>query len=202
MDPERLDFLLRMLRIYIDLYVTDPIEKYEDKITDINLKVLNLKTTDGDFKALSFYVEYLTKPDSTLLKLKFNDCFLRLCERILNRQTVLNTNATDLIRLREYSLSMLRNKQFRPALKGLEVCLAADSISEYHVCYISIAYILNDQYDKAVRLFNKWKDVPLKGYESLKVYSYNDGFLFWINRFKESGFDHPDLERAKEFLKK
>jgi hypothetical protein len=80
--------------------------------------------------------------------------------------------------------------------------MAADSAATLNIAYISMAYILNDQYDNAARIFNKWKEIPLKGYENVKVYSVRDGFLYMINDLENRGISHPDFAKAKELLKK
>jgi hypothetical protein len=203
MFPGRVDLLLQMLRIYTDYYMLDPNVKTANYVAGINNKVLNLTAPDDLFSAAIFYRNLLSSPDSTIYKLNIHNCLFGLADKI-NTLTENNDSLAklEMTNLRSISYTLVQNRQFKTGLKGLQICYNADSSNVNNIAGITMAYMLNDQFENALKIINKWKDIPLTGYESVKVYSFGDGFLYMINDLESKGITHPDFAKARELLKK
>ena len=102
--------------------------------------------------------------------------------------------------LRTLCWSFLLEKQFAKALDGMQICWAADSINYQTIAYMSMAYILNDRYDNAKRIIEKYKNDKWSILPGERTFG--DGFLYEMNLLEDNDISHPDFDRARDLIKK
>jgi WD40 repeat protein len=201
--PEKLDYLFNLLKMYTDSYVLNPTEKIAIKVESINKKVLDLKSFDNILSAANFYNSIFSPSDSTAYKLNIPECLFGLIERIITlSEADVNLIKGHLSNFRDLSYSLILKKEFMTGLKGLKVCYMADSTdnSPMNIGDISMAYLVNGQFENAKRIINKWKNVPVTGFTGIQTFG--EGFLALIDELESYGITHPDFAKAKDLLNK
>lgn len=198
--PEKPAYLLSLLRICTDSYKLDPSEKFINEIEKINQKILELKSPDDIYSAFNLYMSLASASDSTIYNLNINETSFLLFDKMIRLP------GTDPLMKRAYlgtlsntSWALLRNRQFSSGLKGLEICYSSDSTLLNCIAYTPMAFLLNDRFDDAARIMNKWKDMPLE-IPAAKIKSYRDGFIYLITDLENRGITHSDFAKAKELL--
>ena len=102
--------------------------------------------------------------------------------------------------LRTLCGSYILQKEYKKAQDGLQICWVADSTNLWTIGYMSITYILNNQYDRGMQILRRWKTET--GYRSSGENTGSNDFLAWMNLLENMGISHPDFPKVKEFLKK
>jgi len=84
------------------------------------------------------------------------------------------------------------SREFKSALKAAKLSLNSykDNIDQYR--WLSLSYLLNDQYDNAKEIFLEWKNELWPGTAEFPMY--NDLFLSDISFFESIGITHPDFD--------
>jgi len=101
--------------------------------------------------------------------------------------------------LRTLCGSYIMQRQYKKALEGLQICWVSDSTNLWTIGYMSITYILNNQYDKGMQILRRWKTET--GYKSSGENTNSNDYLAWINLLESMGISHPDFPKVKQFLK-
>ena len=60
----------------------------------------------------------------------------------------------------DLSYTLILKKEFISTLKASQLAQVADKEYEYQYANLALAYLLNDQYDSAEKIFLDWKDIP------------------------------------------
>ena len=101
--------------------------------------------------------------------------------------------------LRTLCGNYILQKEYKKALDGLQICWVADSTNLWTTGYVSIAYILNNQYDRGMQILRRWKTET--GYKFSGENTGSNDYLAWMNLLENMGISHPDFPKVKQFLK-
>jgi hypothetical protein len=101
----------------------------------------------------------------------------------------------------DLSYTLILKKEFISTFKASQLAQVADKEYEYQYANLALAYLLNDQYDSAEKIFLDWKDKPWPLTPSLYA-TFRDIFLANISALENIDITHPDFEKVKELLKK
>jgi hypothetical protein len=97
------------------------------------------------------------------------------------------------------SAAFIEKKEFAQALNAIQLAQLSDSTNIDLQIIFPVVYILNNQYDKAVTIYNKFKNRSLTGYNNFN--SYREVYRYSINLLEDRAITHPDFAKAKELLK-
>ncbi|HAN78158.1 MAG TPA: hypothetical protein DCQ31_10485 [Bacteroidales bacterium] len=89
------------------------------------------------------------------------------------------------------------NKEYDAAIIKLNEIIAADSLNYNAYRNLAVALILNNRYSEAEKIYEKFKNVP---YNS--NYLLREIFIGDLKAFEYEGNEHPDIDKAFEYLKK
>ena len=87
-------------------------------------------------------------------------------------------------------------RNFKEALKFAEMAKMADSKANILYTNLAIAYLFNNNWEKAKDIYQTWMDSSY----NFDNRSMKSGFLEDINTMEWFGITHPDFEKVKELI--
>jgi WD40 repeat protein len=198
-NPEEKDYLFRLLRANVYDYKANPASITKIEIEKINSKILTLKSIDDLTLAAYTYCLICLKNDSTMSQLKIPDCFFDICSKLMVHPDLPISEMNDISRwCSNISIDLILKREFVEALHAAQLGQLSDSTNAEARLVLPIAYILNNQFDKAEVILNKFKDKSIT-YKDLK--SYRNAFRISIELLSEKAITHPDFAKVEELLK-
>ena len=91
-------------------------------------------------------------------------------------------------------------KQHKNSLAAVKIAIEADSTNQFVYTNLPIAYLLNNEYAEAEKVYLAWKDK--KWTVSIDFRTFNEAYLSDIADLERRGITHPDFEKVRELLKK
>jgi tetratricopeptide (TPR) repeat protein len=98
------------------------------------------------------------------------------------------------------AFGLLDFKQYDKSIEAVKVAIEADSTFQYSYTNLPLAYIFNNQFDEAAKIYEEWKDKPWTVDAAARTF--REIFLIDLDDLESRGITHPDFERARELLKK
>jgi len=133
------------------------------------------------------------------LMTKLNSCYSRLKDykrAYIVAKKLIVLDSLNYIHHYNFSHFALYNKDYEGSIKAGRKSLLLEEKKNWVISYIAIAYILNNQYSKAERIYKKYRNSHIGGYLNLA----RDGFYNDILRIERAGIKHSDFEKAKDLL--
>jgi hypothetical protein len=189
------------LRASVYDYEADPTDQKKNEIGNINDKVLNFKSIDDLTLACYTYCLICAKNDSSVVHLRIPDCFLQICTKLMAYPDLPEAQRKDISKWCTYITSdCIQKKEFSLALKTIQTAQLSDSSNKEIHFLLPIAYIFNNQYDKAEIIINEYMNKSLTGIDNFKTYK--EGYRNAIDLLEDRAITHPDFAKAKELLNK
>jgi WD40 repeat protein len=185
----------------IALYNLNPNEKsLEEKIICLHDELNSNPDSTSQLAVFNYYLEKCTDLDSTDFKFTFHKRLLSIGEEIINSST---KNGLEIINysssLSDLSLNLIIKKEFKFALQAILLSIKANDKLEIAYTNLPLAYLFNNQYSEAEKVYNTWKDKPWTTDDSFKTF--REAFLADIADLESKGITHPDFEKVKKLLK-
>jgi len=200
-NPEKKEYLFNLLRASVYDYKANPTDQKKNEIEKINDKVLNFKSIDDLTLACYTYCLICAKNDSSVVRLGIPDCFLRICDRLIADPDLPEAQRKDISRWCSYlSSDCIQKKEFSLSLKVILTAQLSDSTNKEIHFLLPLAYIFNNQYDRAEVIINEYKNKSLTGIDNFKTYK--EVYRYLVNLLEDRAITHPDLAKAKELLNK
>lgn len=199
-NPDRKEYLLDLLRAYAYAYQAKPSDSIKTEIGEINSKILNL-TSAEDLKLAAYsYCLVCAKNSSSTTQLAIPDCFLAICSKLLKLPYLTAPEKQDISRWCSFlGKDLIEKKEFAEAQLMISMSMISDSTNIVLPVLLPISHILNNQYDKAAILINKFKNRPLTGIDFFK--NYPEALTYYLKLLEDISITHPDFEKARELLK-
>jgi WD40 repeat protein/energy-coupling factor transporter ATP-binding protein EcfA2 len=198
--PEKKEYLFYLLRASVYDYEANPTDQKMMKIEKINNKILSFQSIDDLTLAGYTYCLLCIKYDSTVIRLKFPDSFLRICSKLMTYPDLQEAERKDISRWCSFvSAEFIKKKEFTQALQALQIAQLSDSTNIELPLILPLAYIFNNQYDKAEILIKEFKDKSLTGFNDFKTY--REVYKYSIDLLEDRAITHPDFAKAKVLLK-
>ncbi len=198
-NPEEKDYVYRLLRTSVYAYKANPISATKEEIEIINKKIVALKSIDDLTLAGYTYCLICLKNDSTMSRLKIPDCFFDICNKLMEKPDLPKAEMKDISRWCSFvSIDLIIKREFAEALHAAQIAQLSDSANTEVRIVLPIAYILNNQYNKALEIINSCKDKKITGY---KYESYSAAYRASIELMSDRAIIHPDFVKVKELLK-
>jgi WD40 repeat protein len=200
-DPDNAVYLLNLLKVSCDSYELNPTDGIMINIGKIQEKILKFSNADDMFLSLNYYQNLCEQIDSIKIALKIPEDCIKLCES-LSKIENLPDSTRYVLRdwCSDFSYNLIENREFASSLKAIKLSLKLDSTYEFAYSNLPLAYILNDNYEEACKLYEKWKDKPWTTDES--YHTFRDAFLTDISDLESKGISHENFSKVKELLKK
>jgi hypothetical protein len=200
-NPEKKEYLFNLLRASVYDYKASPTDQKKNEIEKINDKVLNFKSIDDLTLACYTYCLICAKNDSSVVRLGIPDCFLGICRKLIADPDLPAAQRKDISRWCSYlSSDCIQKKEFSLSLKTILTAQLSDSTNKEIHFLLPLAYIFNNQYDKAEIIINEYRNKPLTGIENFKTYK--EAYKYLVNLLEDRAITHPDLAKVKELLNK
>lgn len=136
-----------------------------------------------------------------MVSLRIPDCFLQICSKLIADPDLSETQRKDISRWCSYlSSDCIQKKEFSQSLKTILTAQLSDSTNKEIHFLLPIAYIFNNQYDRAEIIINEYKNKPLTGIDNFKTYK--EVYRYVIDLLEDRAITHPDLAKAKALLNK
>jgi WD40 repeat protein/energy-coupling factor transporter ATP-binding protein EcfA2 len=198
--PEKKEYLFYLLRASVYDYEANPTDQKMMEIEKINNKILSFQSIDDLTLAGYTYCLLCIKYDSTVIQLKFPDSFLRICSKLMTYPDLQEAERKDISRWCSFvSAEFIKKKEFTQALQALQIAQLSDSTNIELPLILPLAYIFNNQYDKAEILIKEFKDKSLTGFNDFKTY--REVYKYSIDLLEDRAITHPDFAKAKVLLK-
>lgn len=200
-NPGKKEYLFNLLRASVYDYEANPTDQKKNEIESINDKVLSFKSIDDLTLACYTYCLICAKNDSSVIRLKIPDSFLQICSKLLAYPDLSKAKRKDISRWCSYiSTDFIQKKEFSHSLKAILTAQLSDSTNK-EICFLlPIAYIFNNQYDRAEKVINEYKNKSLTGIDNFKTYK--EAYRHVIDLLEDRAITHPDFAKAKELLNK
>jgi hypothetical protein len=200
-NPEKKEYLFNLLRASVYDFQANPTDQKKNEIENINVKVLNFKSIDDLILACYTYCLICAKNDSTMASLRIPDCFLQICSKLIANPDLPEAHRKDISRWCSYLTSdCIQKKEFSQSLKTILTAQLSDRTNKEIHLLLPLAYIFNNQYDKAEIIINEYKNKPLTGIDNFNTYK--DVYRYVIDLLEDRAITHPELAKAKALLNK
>ncbi|MGC1389905.1 MAG: AAA family ATPase [Bacteroidales bacterium] len=198
-NPGKKEYLFRLLMASVYSYATIPADKTKKEIEKINEEIMGLTSIDDLTLAGYAYCLICTKNDLKNDPLGIPDCFLAICQKLLNDPDLQQAERKDISRwCTLLSLDFILKKEFSQALQFIKTAELSDTSNTEMRILLPIIYIFNDQYDRAETIINEFKNKALTGIDNFKTYK--EAYKNAIELCEESSKTNPDLAKAKGLL--
>jgi tetratricopeptide (TPR) repeat protein len=199
-NPEKREYLFDLLKASVYDYKANPTDQTKEEIEKINDKILNFKSIDDLTLAGYKFLLLCAKNDSSVIRLGIPDCFLGICRKLLNDPGLPETERKDISRWCSFiSSDFIQKKEFTQALQSIQISQLSDGTNKEIPIMLPIAYIFNNQYDKAELMINEYKNKSLTGIDDFKTFK--EAYRYAIDLCEERAITHPDFSKAKELLR-
>ncbi|OFY64673.1 MAG: hypothetical protein A2V64_02765 [Bacteroidetes bacterium RBG_13_43_22] len=179
----------------LDLIKLKPQKYLSEKINEVNQKFLLSKPGDELKEAYDFLSETCSNSGSVIFSTKLPEYFLMTSERLISADT--SARRTISLDLAGLSWPLLQNRQFKTSLDAVSLALNADSTNEYLYATLPLALLLNNRFDEAEGIYQKYYKKNMFNY----IYgSYRTIFLSDIADLEKRGITHPDFKKVKAML--
>jgi WD40 repeat protein len=183
------------------LYRIKPEKHLLNYIKDTNSKLLSLQQQTDILTAFNLYIQYCDNPDSLEVIFEYPEAMISISRKLLeNVSTDLITKRRIAVSCSNLSYGLFQFKKFKTSLDAVSLAVKADSTNEIEYTNLALAYLFNNQYDKAERIYRDWKERPWKSDENFKTY--REAFQSDIEDMESKGIYHTDFAKVKELLKK
>lgn len=200
-NPEKIEYLIEQLKANISDFESDPNDKTIKEIEKTNQKVLSLTSIDDLTFACYAYCLICKSNDSIINEVKIPDCFLRICDKMLIYPDLNRVEKADISRWCSYiSWEFIQKKEFNNSLRVLQTGQKSDSSNNEIKIILPFAYLFNNQYDKAEKIIEEFKNKSLTAFENYKTYG--EAYRNIIYYLEERAITHPDFAKVKELLKR
>jgi WD40 repeat protein len=180
----------------LDLYILSPQKYISDKIEEANRLFLQSETKENLKEAYDFYSEKCSLLDSAQITLKLPEYFIQISKKLLAADTAARyTISNDLSGM---SWPLIQNRQFRTSLDAMTLAMIADSTNQYAYTTLPLVMLLNNRFDEASKLYQKYYKRYYFGNISSRPFRLI--FLEDITELEKKGITHPDFKRARELL--
>ena len=198
-NPEKKEYLYDLLRASVYDYETNPTDQTKKEIEKTNHKILNFKSIDDLTLAGYTYCLLCAKNDSSVISLGISDCFLQIFSKLMTFRDLPDAERKDISRWSSFIASdFILKREFRQALNALQIAQLSDSTNIELPLILPMAYILNNQYDKAEILIKEFKNNSLAGFDDFKTYG--EVYRHSIDLLEDRAITHPDFAKAKALL--
>jgi WD40 repeat protein len=200
-DPNNTGYFLNLLKESCDLYELNPSNKGMLEIGKIQDRILRFSTADDMLMSFNYYQRLCTPLDSLKIELRIPDDCIRLCENLSKTENLPDSSRYALREwCSDFSYNLIENREFAASLKSVKLSLQLDSTYEIAYSNLPLAYILNNDFNEASKVYMKWKDKRWTTDESYQTF--REAFLTDINDLESKGIYHPDFEKVKKLLNK
>jgi WD40 repeat protein len=180
--------------LYFNDNITDEIEKY--------YKIMLKQNNQYDLiEVLSYYVNKIDI-DSTYIDFGYPEKAISIAEKLVELNSI-NKNIKTRIASNCSNLAFVLlsyKSQYKNSLIAVKIAVKADSTFLNTYTNLPLAYLFNNMYDEAVKVYLKWKDKPYMPEEGFK--NFKEVFLSDFADLERRGITHPDFEKIKELLNK
>ena len=196
---------VRYVTSFIDMYfyafeVAEAKEKKKIKQKLLGLqKILRAQDSYDPLLALHYYSNKCSNMDSLAFYLGFPERILEFGKALISQNpndTVISDKVASTCS--DLSFHFLQNRKYKFAVPLVELAIQADSTYEYAYSNLPLAYIFNNQYDKAVEIYKNWKDKPFESESNYETF--REVFLLDINELESQGIMHPDFAKIRALL--
>ncbi|MFC2080140.1 hypothetical protein ACFLRQ_01560 [Bacteroidota bacterium] len=192
-------YIMNFMDVYFYMYRNG--EKSKKAIKEFNkLQEMLHSQADNDLLGVfNYYSDKCNELDSLIIQLDFPDKVFETGTRILNSYEEDATERKNIaLPCSNLSFNLLFEKEFSLALKLIELARQADPSREIIYTNLPLAYLFNDQYEKAMDIYTKWKD---KAYESNQDFeTFTEVFLTDLDDLESQGITHPDIQKIRTLL--
>jgi WD40 repeat protein len=192
------DDLLSSVRCNLELYRFKNEKEFSDNISEANKK-LSVKTGKEDFiKILYSYIDLCQNIDPVLMDLGITEYLLDMCDKCADNRSIYEPWLNDISQqCSDISYNLLLIKEFTASLKAAEISVKADSSNQYVYTNLPLAYIFNNRFEEANKLYEEYKDKQFTKQQK----TYRGFFISDIERLESKGINHPDFLKVKQLLK-
>jgi tetratricopeptide (TPR) repeat protein len=200
-DPNNAVSFLNLLKVSIDLYELSPSNKIMTEIGKIHDRVLRFSAVDDVFLSVKYYQDLCDQLDSFKIELKIPEDCLTQCESLSKSEILPESDKEALCDwCSNFSYILIENREYASSLKAIQLSLQLNSSHEIAYTNLPLAYIFNNNYDEASKVYQIWKDKPWTTDESYSTF--REAFLSDISDLESKGISHPDFEKVKVLLEK
>jgi WD40 repeat protein len=170
-------------------------------IKDTNHQIISFNGKEQLTQAVLFYWSRYSQTDTVCLTLEFPKTLIDLSEKLIQSDSLTSFSRNGISSVcSDLSFYLLQSKNYEKALQSVLLAIKADSTNEIEYTNLALAYLFNNHYARAERIYNEWKDRPWKSNENFKTF--REAFLSDIADMESKGITHPDFAKVKELLKK
>jgi WD40 repeat protein len=199
-NPEKTEYFFNLLNVSVSDFESNPNDKTMKEIEEINQEVLKLKSVEDLTFADYAYCLICISNDSTITRLKIPDCFLQICNKILNKPDLNQAVRKDISRwCFLISWEFIQKKEYYNSLRVLQIAQLSDSTNNGIRIALPFAYVFNNRYNDAEKIFKEFKDRPLTAFENFKTYG--EAYQYIMDFLEDRAITHPDLVKVKGLLK-
>jgi hypothetical protein len=180
--------------LYFNENITDEIDKY--------YKIMLKQNNQYDLLSVLYYYISNVDIDSIYVNFGYPEKAISIAEKLLEFKSVRKSIKTNIAEgCSDLAFILLSYKsQYKNSLIAAQIAVKADSTSLNTYTNLPLAYLFNNMYDEAVKVYSKWKDKPYMPEEGFK--NFKEVFLSDFADLERRGISHPDFEKIKELLNK
>jgi len=195
------DYSLDLSDAYLTLYYLKPDEKIKIRIDEVNNILNSMLTKDNQLEVLNYYMVKCDVVDSLDLKFLFPQRMISISDKAINYFPERSPERNEIaLLMSELSFRLILKAEFNLALRAILLAVKADENYENSYTNLPLAYLLNNQYQEAEKIYVEWENKPFKSNSGYKTY--RDAFLADLVDLEDNGITHPDFEKVRELLKK
>ena len=181
------------------------LNKHEFYETNVNREIdkyFRIMITSNDITDLvNASTFYANRTDSTTIIYGYPEKAISIGEKILELYPGNQDTKSLAMYYSNLCFGLLSSKeQYHNALLAVKIAVKADSTYLNSYTNLPLAYLFNNMYDEAAKVYLKWKDAPYVDDPSFKTFK--EAFLADFADFERKGMGHPDFVKIKELLKK
>jgi WD40 repeat protein len=170
-------------------------------IKDTNRKILSFNESEQLAQAAQFYWTQFSQEDTVSKTLEFPETLIYISDKLIQSDSLSSVIRVGISGIcSNLSFFLLQSGKNATALKSVLIAIKADSTNEVEYTNLALAYLLNNEYMKAEKVYSKWKDKPWTNDNSAQTF--REVFINDISDMESKGITHPDFAKVKELLKK
>lgn len=179
---------------YFNKAISNELEQY--------FKIIMREVDQDELVAVFTYYASSPNLDSIYIAFRYPEKAIEVAERILKLSPVNSRLRNEIaFRCSNLAFQLLDYKsQYKNSLNAALIAVKADSTYRNTYTNLPLAYILNNKYDEAEKIYLKWQDVPYTDDPGFNTFK--DVFLSDFDDLERRGIYHPDFEKVRELLKK
>ncbi len=186
----------QLIQLYQDYH---DLEVFRDRIYEVNAEELGYVKANQFVETMEIYEdrEELFPRDTTAKYLWKEAVFQSQLLKAYPDSTELKQSFV--FNLGNVAFYALFQKNYERSLIAAERALSEDSTQHWIYTNLALAYLFNDRYPEALRVYYEWMNRPYQ-YDSTQLYQ--ETFLQDIKDLEKEGITHPRFKEIEKMLKK